>query len=134
MQTSHPEHYAIEHAKDHDFISFYKAETAQRKKLLYPPFCDVAKISVKNKDEKKAVKDSEKLFEFLEGIVKSRGLPLKLLGPAPAYIAKLHNTYRRHIIIKGGRKYILKAVPEVNTCKLSAGTQVSIEIMPSDLI
>ncbi len=134
VQTSHPEHYAIEYAKDHDFISFYKAETAQRKKLLYPPFCDVAKIAVKNKDEKKAVKDSEKLFEFLEGIVKSRGLPLKLLGPASAYIAKLHNTYRRHIIIKGGRKYILKAVPEVNTCKLSAGTQVSIEIMPSDLI
>ena len=134
VQTSHPEHYAIEYAKDHDFISFYKAETAQRKKLLYPPFCDVAKIAVKNKDEKKAVKDSEKLFEFLEGIVKSRGLPLKLLGPASAYIAKLHNTYRRHIIIKGARKDILKAAPAVNTCKLSAGTQVSIEIMPSDLI
>ena len=38
VQTSHPEHYAIEYAKDHDFISFYKAETAQLKKLLYPPF------------------------------------------------------------------------------------------------
>lgn len=134
VQTGHPEHYAIIHAKKHDFISFYKAETAYRKKLLYPPFCDVAKIVVKNKEERKAADDSEKLFALLEGIIKSYELPLKLLGPAPAYIAKLHNTYRRHIIIKGSKKDILKAAPAINTYKHAGGTQISIEIMPSDLI
>lgn len=134
VQTGHPEHYAIEHAKKHDFISFYKAETAHRKKLLYPPYCDVAKIAVRNKDEQKAISDSERLFTLIDGVAKSHELPIKLLGPAPAYIAKLHNTYRRHIIIKGNKDDILKVAPLINTYKHSAGTQISIEIMPSDLI
>jgi primosomal protein N' (replication factor Y) len=134
VQTGHPEHYAIEHAKKHDFTAFYKAETEHRKKLFYPPYCDVAKIAVRNKDEEKAVRDSEQLFVLLEGFVKSYELPIKLLGPAYAYIAKLHNTYRRHIIMKGRKNDILKIAPLVNTYKQAAGTQISIEIMPSDLI
>lgn len=134
VQTSHPEHYAIEHAQKHDFTAFYKAETEHRKKLFYPPYCDVAKIAVRNKEEEKAAYDSEQLFTLIEGVVKSYELPVKLLGPAPAYIAKLHNTYRRHIIIKGNKNDILKVAPLINTYKHSAGTQISIEIMPSDLI
>ena len=134
VQTGHPEHYAIEYAKKHDFIAFYKAETEHRKRLQYPPYCDVAKIAVRNKDENKAAQDSEKLFILLEGIMKSHGFQLKLLGPAPAYIAKLHNTYRKHIIIKGKKDDILKLVSFVNAFKQSSGTQLSVEIMPSDLI
>ncbi|MDR2426137.1 MAG: primosomal protein N' [Endomicrobium sp.] len=134
VQTAHPEHYAIEHAKKHDFESFYKVETEHRKKLFYPPYCDVAKIAVRNKDEKKAIHDSEQLLMLIENIAKSLALPVKILGPSPAYIAKLHNTYRRHIIIKGKKEDILKAVPLISEYKKSTGTQVSIEIMPSDLI
>jgi primosomal protein N' (replication factor Y) len=134
VQTGHPQHYAIEHAKKHDFISFYKAETEHRKKLFYPPYCGIAKIAVKNKDEEKAAEDSDRLFALIEGFVKSCGLAVKLLGPAPAYIAKLHNTYRRHIIIKGDKEDILKVAPLLNNHRQSAGTQISIEIMPSDLI
>ncbi|MDR3281543.1 MAG: primosomal protein N', partial [Endomicrobium sp.] len=54
VQTRHPKHYAIECAKSHDYISFYKTEIEQRKKLFYPPFCDIAKILIKNKKENKA--------------------------------------------------------------------------------
>ncbi|MCL2144382.1 MAG: primosomal protein N' [Endomicrobia bacterium] len=134
VQTGHPEHYAIECAKKHDFTAFYKAETEYRKKLFYPPYCDIAKIVVKNKDDKKAEEDSERLFILLEGFIKSCELHIKLLGPAPAYISKLHNTYRKHIIIKGNKEDMLKAAPLISAYKQSAGTQISIEIMPSDLI
>jgi len=134
VQTKHPDHYAIENAKKHDFLSFYKEETKYRQKLFYPPFCDVAKIAVRNKTEAKAEADSQKLFIFLQGAAKSSEIPVKLLGPAPAHIAKLHNTYRMHIIIKGQREDILKLVEFVSAFKESSGTQISIEIMPSDLI
>lgn len=134
VQTGHPDHYAVTYAQKHDFAAFYKSEMEQRKKLFYPPYCDVAKIAVRNKDEKKAVYDSERLFIFIEGFIKSYELAVKLLGPAPAYIAKLHNTYRRHIIIKGDREDIIKIAPLAQTYKYCAGTQISIEIMPSDLI
>ena len=134
VQTGYPEHYAIRHAKKHDFTAFYKAETEHRKKLFYPPYCDIAKVAIRNRDEEKAEEDSEQLFVLIEGFVKSCELPIKLLGPAPAYISKLHNTYRRHIIIKGNKEDILKIAPLINSYKQSAGTQISIEIMPSDLI
>ena len=134
VQTRHPEHYAIARAQSHDFISFYKEELRQREKLFYPPFCDVAKISVKSRDEQKVSEDSEKLFIFLSGIVKSCEIQVKLLGPAPAYIAKLNNTHRRHIIVKGEKENILKLAGFIKNYRPLSGTQIGIEIMPSDLI
>ena len=134
IQTSHPEHYAITHAKKYDYMSFYKEESEQRKKLMYPPYCDIAKITVKNKNENKALQDSEKLFLYLDEIIKSYDLPLKMLGPATAYIVKMHNTYRKHIIIKGGRRNIVKLSGFISAYKQFYDTQISIEIMPPDLI
>lgn len=135
VQTNHPDHYAIQYSKEHDFISFYEAETKQRQKFLYPPYCDIAKITVKNKEDIKAEKDSKKLLKYLQGLAESFALPLKFLGPATAYIAKMHNTYRKHIIIKGGKKDILKIGSFMESySKEFSDTNISIEIMPSDLI
>jgi primosomal protein N' (replication factor Y) len=134
VQTNNPTHYAIQHAKNHDFISFYNIEIEQRKKMFYPPYCDVAKIAVRNKNEQKADKDSENLFIFLKGLIDSYELELKLLGPVPAYIAKLNNAYRRNVIIKGEREKILYLVKFVEGFKHSSGTFIGVEIMPSELI
>jgi primosomal protein N' (replication factor Y) len=134
VQTSHPQHYAIECAQNHDFVSFYKTEIEKRKKLFYPPYCDVAKISIRNKERKKADEDSEKLFSLLEDSTKSCKLGLKLLGPVSAYIAKLNNVYRKHIIIKGSRENILKLAGMLESFKHSSGTFIGVEVMPSDLI
>lgn len=134
IQTRYPNHYALKHAKTHDFISFYNEEIEQRKKLNYPPFCDVAKIIIKNKDEEKVISDADKLFIYLNEISKSYELLLNFLGPVPAYIAKLNNTYRKNIIIKGKRINILKLPGFLGAFKPASGTQIGIEIMPSDLI
>ncbi|MCA6072119.1 MAG: primosomal protein N' [Endomicrobium sp.] len=133
VQTNNPSHYAIEHAKNHDFVSFYNIEIEQRKKLYYPPYCDVAKILIKNKNEQKVDEISEKLFYFLNDLIESYDLNLKLLGPVSAYIAKLNNIYRKHIIIKGCRENILKLANFLENFKQPSGTSVSIEIMPYDL-
>jgi primosomal protein N' (replication factor Y) len=134
VQTNNPGHYAIEHAKNHDFVSFYNIEIEQRRKLFYPPYCDVAKISIRNKNEKKAYETAEQLFIFLDGIISNYELDLKLLGPVPAYIAKLNNIYRKHIIIKGCRENIIKLAKFLEIFKQPSGTYVGIEIMPYDLI
>jgi primosomal protein N' len=51
VQTNHSSHYAIEYAKKNDYISFYNREIEQRRKLNYPPYCDIAKITIKNNIE-----------------------------------------------------------------------------------
>jgi primosomal protein N' (replication factor Y) len=134
VQTNNPSHYAIEHSKNHDFISFYNIEIEQRKKMFYPPYCDIAKITLRNKNEQKVDEDSENLFTFLKGLNDTCELGLKLLGPVPAYIAKLNNIYRRHIIIKGEREKILHLVKSAESFKQSSGTFVGVEIMPSELL
>ncbi|MDR1511588.1 MAG: primosomal protein N' [Endomicrobium sp.] len=134
VQTNYPQHYAIEYAKKHDFKSFYKIEIEQRKKLSYPPFCDIAKISIKNKKMEKVDEDSEKLFFSLKDLVIKYKLELEILGPVSAYIAKLNNIYRKYIIIKGDRNNILKLTEFLENFKQSVGTFIGIEIMPSDLI
>jgi primosomal protein N' (replication factor Y) len=134
IQTNHPKHYAIEYAKNHDFISFYNIEIEQRKKLFYPPYCDVAKISIRNKDKKKVDDDSAKLFLSLKILCVNLKLKLELLDPVPAYVAKLNNTYKNHIIIRGNKEDILKLSKFLEDFKRSVRTFISIEIMPIDLI
>jgi primosomal protein N' (replication factor Y) len=134
VQTSHMSHYAIECARKYDFQEFYRIEMKEREKMFYPPFCDVAKISIRNRDEKKADEDSNRLLAAIKTFTKDNELNLNLLGPACAYIAKLNNIFRRHIIIKGDRKNILRLSDLLENFKSSSGTFIGIEIMPSDLI
>ncbi|MDR1243685.1 MAG: primosomal protein N' [Endomicrobium sp.] len=134
VQTNHSSHYAIEYAKNNDYISFYNTEIEQRRKLNYPPYCDIAKITIKNKNEKKTSVDSQKLFYLFKDLNEKYGLNLILLGPVPAYIAKLNNLFRKYIIIKGKRDNILKLTKFTENIKQSSGTSIITEIMPSELI
>ncbi|MDR2860482.1 MAG: primosomal protein N' [Elusimicrobiota bacterium] len=135
IQTRHPNHYAIKCAQNHDFESFYAEEDKHRKSLMYPPYCDIAKIVIRNSDNNRAEKDADRIVNNLESVIKMGGLNLKLLGPVSAYIAKLHNTYRQHIIIKGEKSEILRLIELSGSFKKEfSDTQISIEISPSDLI
>jgi primosomal protein N' (replication factor Y) len=134
VQTKHPQHYAIKYAKNHDFLSFYKVEIEQRRQLFYPPCCDIAKISIRDKNEKIAEKIAEKLSIILINLIKQYNLELKLLGPSSAYISKMNGFYRKHIIIKGYKENIIKLVGLSKNFKQFSRTFTSIEIMPSDLL
>ncbi|MDR3112636.1 MAG: primosomal protein N' [Elusimicrobiota bacterium] len=134
VQTAKPGHYAIECAKNHNFAKFYEIEIKERKKMFYPPFCDVAKISVRNKSEEKADSDCNNICLAVKDFTKNSNLNLKILGPVPAYISKLNSIFRRNIIIKGDRENILKLKKPIDDFKRSCGTFIGIEIMPSDLI
>jgi primosomal protein N' (replication factor Y) len=134
VQTNHRNHYAIKCAKNHDFISFYNIEIEQRKKMFYPPYCNLAKVSIKNKVEKKVDEDSITLFSFIDEIIRNFDLKLKLLGPVSAYVAKLDNVYRRYIIIKGEKQNIFKLTGYLDMFKQSYGTAINIEIDPLNLI
>ena len=44
VQTYQPQHYAIEHAKSHDYMSFYRQEMSYREQLYYPPFSSLINL------------------------------------------------------------------------------------------
>ncbi|MGI6097502.1 MAG: primosomal protein N', partial [Dethiobacteria bacterium] len=102
VQTYHPDHYSIKAASTHDYNLFYQEELRRRLALDYPPFTDILRFLFISKYELEAAKAAERLKPKLSGIM---GQDDELLGPGPAPIAKLKDTYRYQMLFKGKRLF-----------------------------
>lgn len=135
VQTKHPENYALNFAQKYDYKSFYEQEIEIRKDLSYPPFCNIAKITVRNKDNKKSLEFTEKIYKFIEEQINKSNYPISILGPAQSYISKLNGTYRWQIILKGNRKQLKEVLEQLqSSIKPPSETYINIELDPSDLL
>ena len=135
VQTKHPENYALMFAQKYDYKKFYEQEIEFRKDLSYPPFCNIAKITVRNKDNKKSFEFTEKVYKFIEEQINNSNSPISILGPSQSYISKLNGTYRWQIILKGNRKQIKDILEKVTLeLKLPFETFMNMELDPSDLL
>ena len=135
VQTKHPENYALDFAQKYDYKSFYEQEIEIRKDLSYPPFCNIAKITIRNKDNKKSLEFTEKIYDLLEEQINNKSYPVSILGPAQSYISKLNGTYRWQIILKGNRKQLKEVLEQLqSSIKLPSETYINIELDPSDLL
>ncbi|MDR3048444.1 MAG: primosomal protein N' [Elusimicrobiota bacterium] len=145
IQTAHPNHYAIQYAQNYDFEGFYKAEMKQRQDLFYPPYCEIAKITIKNKNEDKVEKESQNLLDFIKVCndgdksdtknKKALEKSMQILGISTPYIAKISNVFRRYIILKGSKTALLETANTISEYQNAYWeSQISIEMMPSELV
>ena len=96
IQTFNKEHYAIELASKHDYITFFKKEMQIRRELNYPPYCYLVSIKVISTDYDLAKNESNKIsIRLKENLLNS-----KVLGPSIGSTFKIKNTYRFGILIK----------------------------------
>ena len=114
IQTYQPEHYVFETLKELDYEEFYAKETASRRELGYPPFTRLALVRVSGVPEEKVSQQARKLADSLRRMVPRHpdlSSRLRVLGPAPAGLAKLKNRWRWQILIKSyGRPPLLTAI------------------------
>lgn len=71
VQTLHPEHYAVQAARERDRPSFYKQELHLREELGYPPFRRLCLVSVRARSEADArarIADCARALEGIGGI------------------------------------------------------------------
>jgi primosomal protein N' (replication factor Y) len=94
VQTFNPDHPAIRAAVRHDYRAFAQHELPTRQSLDYPPFGSMARLVVRGPLEAVASQFAEHLAERLQQAIKAAELDGRLLGPAPAPIAKLRGKYR----------------------------------------
>lgn len=135
VQTRYPENYALLFSKQYSYDKFYEQEIEYRKELFYPPFCNIAKITVRNKDNDKCLSFAETLYRFTEKEMMELNYPIFLLGPSQSYISRLNGTYRWQIILKGKRteiKHLLEVVS--SKLRLPPDTYINIELDPTDLL
>ena len=101
IQTFDPDHPAIRAAVLHDYRRFAAQELPARKDLGYPPFGQMVRIVVRGAREM-AVRDfAAHIAGELNAALEPAGEAYRVLGPAPAPIAKLRGQFRYHLQLHG---------------------------------
>lgn len=102
IQTSNPEHECIKLACEQNYEEFYNREIRLRKELCFPPFCDIAVLSLSSTLEKELHRVSSILTEEITKLSQKsfNDIPLVIFGPFEAPVYKVENKYRLRTVIK----------------------------------
>lgn len=92
----------IKLAARQDYDTFAKGELADREELFYPPFAQMLKMTVWDKDEAAGLALAQRITVYLKTLQVKNELPadVAVLGPFPALVAKVRDLYRFNIIVK----------------------------------
>lgn len=133
IQTYQPQNKVINMAKNHDYVSFFENEIKYRKRLCYPPFCDIISILISGEDEEKVRAAAEAAGRIIKSASRTSSDILKVLGPAPAPIYRIKGRFRYRILIKaGGVACILPLLDEVRTSP-ARGCEITIDYNPNNM-
>ncbi|MGI8837320.1 MAG: primosomal protein N' [Pyrinomonadaceae bacterium] len=108
IQTYHPYHYALRHASGQDYAGFYEEEIRHRQNHSYPPFVALASLLVHGPKLDQVRSDALQLRKELDAANPDRRV--RVLGPAPAPLARLKNEFRMQLLIKGRKRQQLRDV------------------------
>lgn len=140
IQTINPFNEILEFASNQDYIGFYNNEINIRKAMIYPPFCDIFSISFNGEKENDVALCSKRFFEILKSKNEAEYSDLKLivLGPTPAKISKINNSYRYRLAIKCKnnqriRKMLSEILKEIKKDRNFKGVSLSVSLNPSDI-
>ena len=102
IQTANPDHECIRLSCAQDYQSFYKNEIRLRRALCFPPFCDIALLTLTSPDEIDLSKASVILRnEFLRlHKEKYSDIPIDAFGPFEAPVYRVENKYRMRMVVK----------------------------------
>jgi len=139
VQTYNPDNFAIECSKKQDYKTFYNTEIDLRKKLKYPPFCDIIVIGISSKKEEKVIEISEKLYNYLKQRVIKEKIGILLYKPLPAPIDKIKNNYRWRMIIKclygeQVNNLISDGLEEIYNSNNGQNVRVIVDLNPSNMM
>ena len=102
IQTNNPDNECIKLACAQDYKAFYQSEIKLRKLLTFPPFCDIALLTLTCSEEKELFKASGILSAKLSELVRGEysDVPLVVFGPFEAPVYKVENKYRMRMVLK----------------------------------
>ncbi len=100
IQTYQPFNATIKYAQNHDYEAFYKNEIIQRKRLNYPPFCDIICIMATGEDLEEVKTFCEEIGNKIKKSEFYGNEIFAMIGPDAAPIEKIRNNYRYRILLK----------------------------------
>lgn len=100
VQTYTPEHYAILAASRHDYGAFYDEEIDFREHHGFPPFTRLVRYLYRHDKEQAAALESEMMARAIAREARMRGVEIDILGPTPAFAARVRGKYQWQIVLR----------------------------------
>ena len=101
FQAYDVENKVLEQAARQDYDSFAADELKAREMFFYPPFAQMLKMTIWDKDEAAALALAKRVTTFLQGQqLEGKLCDLMVLGPFPGLVAKVRDMYRFNILVK----------------------------------
>lgn len=131
IQTRQPNHPAIACAAHHDVRAFVKQELEARRELEYPPFSRLALVRCDAVEQELAEEAANQIAKLL-----MRTAPgARVLGPAPAPLARLRNRYRYHVLLRSvDRSALRPGLLAVARAAFDRRIRVAIDVDPVSML
>ena len=102
IQTNNPDSEIIRLACAQDYESFYEREIRLRKLLVFPPFCDIALLTLVSGSEGDLFRGSDLLMRLLRelGEGEYKDVTVVTFGPFEAPVYRVDNKYRMRVVMK----------------------------------
>jgi primosomal protein N' (replication factor Y) len=90
----------VQSASRHDYDAFYEEEIDFRERHFFPPFVRLARYLYRHEREQSAAIESEVMARMIARHARSVGASLDLLGPTPAFQAKVRGSFQWQIVLR----------------------------------
>jgi len=108
IQTAQPYHSVIRQVIDHDFVSMFNDQMAERKQFGYPPFTLLIMLRVRHRDSRLTAETAQWIADRLRLWMGKR-----VLGPEYPMVARIRNEYIKNILIKVERDASVKEAKHI---------------------
>ncbi len=130
IQTYSPENIIVKAIKDNNKNTITEFDKQNRQLINLPPYGKMALLIISGRQEQEVYKKSKEIVSIIP-----YNTNIEVLGPSPAVISKLNNTYRYKLIIKTPSNLNLQKLIKNVLAKISLGSvQVRVDINPYDII
>ena len=139
IQTNNPDSEVIRLACAQDYESFYEREIRLRKLLTFPPFCDIALLTVTGAYETELLRATTMMAQMLREMAEGdyKDVTLVTFGPFEAPVYRVDNKYRMRMVLKCKltRRTLSMLAELLSTFgqRVSKKVTLSIDLNPSNL-
>lgn len=131
VQTLYPDHYTIRHACRQDYQAFFEQEIRFRRAMRYPPAVALINVVVRARTAGAAMTDAATLVQHL----RRETPPFRVLGPAPAALARLRGEARAQFFIKGtARRAMREALAAALEAHPSVQRRTVVDVDPMSVL
>lgn len=135
VQSSCPGEVPIQMAAHHNFPGFAVGELAIRHEMNYPPFQHLTRVILRGPSESIVQQTAKAMAEQLKLAATEIASTVRVLGPAPAPLAKLKGLYRYHFQLSSPKLEEIQSLWRTVKDKLPVGKDVEyvVDVDPLNL-